>query len=433
MKRNFAMRTEQPLRRLQLSRVASVFILSALVILSLVSCSKSRKVLGAHETLWRQKDLLITYSCSAPPTEANSQRASSESFNMIPAAEESLEFATKCGIKLMLEHGRLTPSIANDPAKLDELAHVIDRVKNHPALECYYLYDEPKASDFPAVAKLVKFIRDRDPKHFSFVNMLAVHAVPGYAVPYQPGVDPSKTYNQFLKDYIEEVKPDLLSYDYYNFMRKPNGEAEDHGMYFVNLSLVRDVARAARIPFCNIIQSCTFDKTFRCPTESELRWQVYTTLAYGGRGISYFLYWGPKKYGGVYQDAKPFPPLLDPIVQLNNEMKALSPTLMKLNSTHVFNTEPIPTIKGTIPQWSPIQISSPGSFVLGLFAKQTKEDHFIVVNTNYRDAVVAKIHVTGKTVRAFDCGTASWTDVSLDSGDFSASLEPGGGKLFSFE
>ena len=42
-----------------------------------------------------------------------------------------------------------------------------------------------------------------------------------------------------------------------------------------------------------------------------MRWLVYTTLAYGGKGISYFLYWGPKAYGGLYQDGVRTPLALD--------------------------------------------------------------------------------------------------------------------------
>ncbi len=167
----------------------------------LTSCAKTNKIIGAHETQWKQKELIITYSCSAPPTEENVKNASNENFNMIPASEEALDFAAKHNIKVMLEHGRLTPTIASDPEKLNELVQVIERVKDHPALECYYLFDEPVAKDIPKVSKLVSLIREIDPKHFCFVNMLPVQGVPGYAVPIEPGVDPSKTYAKFLKNY----------------------------------------------------------------------------------------------------------------------------------------------------------------------------------------------------------------------------------------
>lgn len=384
---------------------------------------------------WVQKDLLITYSCSAPPTEKMMQTASDQSFNMIPAWEETLAFAQKHNMKVMLEHGRLTPTIANDQQKLDELGQVIDRVKNNPALECYYLFDEPKASDFPALAKMVDVIRGRDPNHFCFINMLPMHAILGYAVPNKPGADPCQAYKQFLNEYIKQVKPDVLSYDYYEFLQEQTGKPKDLGFYFLNLSIVRDAARAAKIPFVNIIQSCTFDKTFRLPTANELRWQVYTTLAYGGRGISYFLYWGPKKFGGVYRDGEVCNDLLQPIVQLNKELKQLSATMMQLTSAEVFNTQPMPTLSAPIPELSPVKILTPGPYVLGLFssAKSTRADHFMLVNTNYKEASTAQVKVQGKTLSQFDRATGEWRSIARnEAGVADIHIEPGDGALFRF-
>jgi len=38
----------------------------------------------------------------------------------------------------------------------------------------------------------------------------------------------------------------------------------------------------------NIGQACTWDaKLMRVPTDNEMRYLVYTTLAYGAQGISY--------------------------------------------------------------------------------------------------------------------------------------------------
>lgn len=353
---------------------------------------------------------------------------------MIPAWLETLDFAQKHNIKVMLEHGLLTPHIANDANKLQELAQLIDSVKQHPALESYYLFDEPKQSDLDSVGKMVQFIRERDPNHFCFVNMLPVHAVPGYAVPLKPGEDPSKTYVEFLKEYITKVKPDLLSYDYYNFLKNASGAPEDHGMYFVNLSLIRDVARAAKIPFINIIQACTFDKTWRRPTASELRWQVYTTLAYGGKGISYFLYWGPSRYGGIYQDGKVCHELLEPIVQLNKEMTQMSSTLMSLESEHVFNTEPISGTQSTIPQWSPVQLLSKGKYVLGLFSRERKTNYFMLVNSDYRAGATARFKVSGRNLSVYQPKEDKWTNVAAGAdGAYSVNLAAGDGRLFHFE
>lgn len=378
------------------------------------------------KTKWRQKDLLITYSCSAPATKENIDRASKEDFNLIPASQEALDLAEKNGLRVMLEHGRLTPNIADDPEKLNELAQVIAQVKDHPALEAYYLFDEPKASDIPAVAKLVSFIRQHDPKHFSFVNMLPAHAIPG-----KQGVDPSLTYLSYLRDYIKAVKPDLLSYDYYDFYENAEGQPVDLGFYFFNLELIRKAAQEAGIPFINIIQACKFDNNWRTPSDGELRWQVYTTLAYGGRGISYFLYWGPAKYGGIYQNGKPGK-LLEPVEKLNREMKALSHTLMNLQSVSVYNTRSSNNAKHPS---LPVQILSPGPFVLGYFSSRKDHvDHFMLVNADYRKSVTARIKVNCKSLSEFDRVKTSWSVLpAKDNGEYHLDFAAGDGRLFHFD
>jgi len=436
------------------SKLLAVLTLSVVLAFGVSGCSKNKKVWGDHRTGWKQKELIVTYSCSAPPTETTVENASKQAFNLIPNSQETLDLAAKHGMKIMLEHGRLTPAIADDKPKLDELSNVIRQVKNHTSLEGYYLFDEPKAADIPALAKMVAFIRERDPNHYCFINMLPIYGVPGYAVPLEPGVDPSKTYMKFVKNYIETVKPDILSYDFYAFHKKPNGDPIDTCGYFANLSLIREAAKAAQIPFINIIQACAFDNTFRTPNADEMRWQVYTTLAYGGRGVSYFLYWGPKKFGGIYQDGKEAP-LLEPIVRLNQEMRSLSDELMQLTSEQVFNSEfaPANAKPMVVPPDSPVQIKSNGDFVLGLFSSNQSNskssghsvdkssdrsvgksiDHFMLVNTNYREKWQAKFSVLGEKLEEFDRVQGKWFSVETkEPGEFELTISPGDGRLFRF-
>lgn len=98
--------------------------------------------------------------------------ASSEHFNMVPAWEQTLDFAAKHGVKVMLEHGLLSPGTMQSPDQIAALDALIDRVKKHPALESYYVLDEPKATDFSLLQKMVQHLRERDPKHLAFITML---------------------------------------------------------------------------------------------------------------------------------------------------------------------------------------------------------------------------------------------------------------------
>ena len=389
------------------------------------ACSK--RVIGAHKTGWRQNEFLISYCCSAPPTQESIARAKNENFNFVPAWIETLDFAEKQGIKVMLEHGLLHPDTAYSEEKLKQLDALVDKVKDHPALGAYYVFDEPQEKQFHAVAAIVDRIRKRDPNHLSFVNMLPIYGVPGKAK-----TDPAQTYLDYLCDYIKVVKPDLLSYDYYTFMQN-EGKPYDLDSYFVNMSLVREAAHRARIPFLNIIQASQFVSNYRQPNEAELRWQVYTTLAYGGRGISYFLYWGPTAYMGIYRDGKPVEAMLRPIVQLNKELKSLSPELLQLNSTGLYHTEPLPAGGKHIPTSCPIQIQSKSEIVLGLF-KSSHGDAFMLVNRDYRQPCALSFKVQNKTeLQIFDRENGTWKQIKAnDAGCFEVELKAGDGQLLRY-
>lgn len=63
------------------------------------------------------------------------KNAAAENFNMIPGWTKTLDFAAKHKMTVMLEEGRQTPHIANNPEKLKELEQVIEKVKNHLDLD----------------------------------------------------------------------------------------------------------------------------------------------------------------------------------------------------------------------------------------------------------------------------------------------------------
>jgi len=77
------------------SRLIPLLILPLMLVSLLFGCTKTRKVLGAHKTDWKQEELIITYSCSAPPTETSVKNSAAEDFNLIPNAEETLDLAQK--------------------------------------------------------------------------------------------------------------------------------------------------------------------------------------------------------------------------------------------------------------------------------------------------------------------------------------------------
>jgi hypothetical protein len=98
------------------------------------------------------------------------------------------------------------------------------------------------------------------------------------------------------------------------------------------------------LPFWNIVLTATHFN-YREVTAADLRFQVYSTLAYGARGIAYFTYFAPKV--GNYRMA-PVDQFGNPteawgrLQNVNLQIEKLAPTLLKLRSDEVYHFGAIP-------------------------------------------------------------------------------------------
>ena len=411
-----------------------------------VSAESAKPVAG-----WKQKNFLITFWCPPPATDENLAAVAKEGFSLTWTPTNGLDVAARHGLRAMLTSDLLQPDVLDNAAKRAELDALIKRVKNHPALEAYYITDEPGAGAFPGLGKLVAYLRERDPSHFAYINLFptyaneeqlgvsadtAERAKVGYPTNYA-GVNTSDEtvlrYREHLKQFVEIVKPDLISYDHYHFLKNSDGTPTDGKQYFLNLGLIRRAALEAKKPFVNIIQADTIEKSWRLPNGNEMRWLVFTTLAYGGHGINYFTYWGPASYNGLYQDGKPMP-LLQEVIPLNREIARFGPTLLNLDSIGAYQTAPLPYGAEAIPTNCPVQIKGGGEFVLGLFGKNSRPTAFMIVNRNYREAAEAEIQIAlpGRRLEELDRKTGKWSHVKNLSGTRveKIRLAPGDGRLF---
>lgn len=407
-------------------------------------------VVGAEEkaaaNTWKQKQFIITCWMPPPATDENLSTFSAEHYNVTWASVKELDLVAKHGLRAMLRNGLLRPKVLDDPARLAKLDALIEKVKHHPALEAYFITDEPGAGAFAGLGKLVAYLKQRDPEHLAYINLF-----PTYATEKQLGVSADaaerakvglptnfegvgvsdKTvlaYREHVKQFIEIVKPDLISYDHYHFLKTGDGK-----QYFLNLALIRQAALEANRPFLNIIQGSNGVKSWRLPIPTEMRWLIYTTLAYGGRGISYFTYWGPKRFGGLYRDGKPGP-LAKVVAALNAEVAKMGPVLLTLDSVGVYHTAPLPYGTEAVPVDAPVQIFGAGEFVLGLFAQAGKTMGFMIVNRNYEkpaDAVL-KVTIPGQSIEELDRKTGKWSaGPSIDSDrTVHVKLGSGDGRLF---
>jgi len=400
----------------------------------------------ATDARWTQKQFIITFWCPPPATDEALARVAAEGFNLTWTPPEGLDLAAKHKLRAMLQSGLLQPEVLDDTVRRAELDALIQRVKNHPALEAYYLTDEPGAGAFAGLARLVAYLRERDPQHVAYINLFptnaneqqlgvsadaAERARVGYPTDFA-GVDTSDKavlrYREHLKQFVEIVRPDLISYDHYHFLKGSDGK-----QYFLNLGLIRRAALEARKPFLNIIQADTIEKSWRLPNADEMRWLVFTTMAYGGRGISYFTYWGPKAYNGLYQDGQPAP-LLQPVVALNQEIAKFGPALMELESLGAYQTAPLPYGAEALPHPGAVQIAGKGAFVVGVFGKDGSASSFMIVNRYYmqQQTATVRVMIPGRKLQELDRKTGEWTRGQTLNRKrvVEIKLAPGDGRLF---
>lgn len=266
---------------------------------------------------------------------------------------------------------------------------IIDAVRGHAAALGFFLRDEPGVPMMSGLGEMAGLLRNVSPGKWPYVNLF-----PTYASSRQLG---AASYEDYVQEFIRDVHPPFLSYDNYSLL---NGRMDDR--FYTNLEIIRRFSLQAGIPFWNVILANTLFNYME-PSDATLHLQVYSTLAYGGRGIEYFTYFTPDV--GNFRMAA-----IDPfghrtatwymLRRVNNEIHVLAPWLAGLRSTGVYHSPPVP------PQSKPLSESrwvesvkaedpsSPGApprFLIGEFADKNGKPFLMLVNEDLSCSIHFKI------------------------------------------
>jgi len=207
--------------------------------------------------------------------------------------------------------------------------------------------------------------------------------------------------------------------------------------YWPHLEIVRFHCLKAKTPLIQIICSLPHFN-YRDPSEADLRWQVYTSLAYGSRGIIYFTYWdvkelatnqGPaiitmdgkrdKKYGYVRS--------------INKRIARLGPVLLRLTSTGVYHTDPVPSGSQRLTADAPVKKADGGPMVIGCFRDAKGLYYIMPVNRSFSKKIIAKLAMKGEFVSASEVSQKTGkllASVSVSPKTLDVPLEAGEGRLY---
>jgi hypothetical protein len=379
------------------------------------------------------KGFIISYWCGLPAggnydgqyaevAECNFTHAMYPNNGATPEQNKAiLDACEKHGLKYFVYDGRALSRNPGDALFTKNLDAMVADYAGHPALAGYFLSDEPGPGAFPILAAVHERLLTKDPKRLPLINLLPIYVDEKYI---------GMNYENYVEKLCTAVKPKMLCYDHYALF-----EGTERDSYFANMETIRRHALQHHAAMGFIFQ-CTPHGTYRDPSESDLRWQVNTALAYGCTALLYFTYFTPTDaesnfHNGIL-DAKGNRTAHYAMAKaINAQLKVLSATLVRLKSTAVYHTAPIPKGCAPVPANAPIQVKQGGPVVLGFFKHDDNTRWAIAVNRDLHNATNAALKFDSKTTALEELSprTGKLSPVTLSDRAAQFSLPPGGMRI----
>ncbi|MDR1666149.1 MAG: hypothetical protein LBS03_00425 [Bacteroidales bacterium] len=242
-----------------------------------------------------------------------------------------------------------------------------------------YIKDEPNASLFPNLNLWAEAVRKQG--LLPYINLF-----PDYASNEVLGSD---GYENHLDEFVNSCHPEYISYDNYSLF----GETLHEDRFYGNLESVRKKSLQHGIPFWNVILSNTH-YNYAEPSPATLSVQVYSTLAYGGRGIGYFTHYAPKRDDYRLAPVDQFgyrTKTWEWVRNLNLQIHALAPVYCTLKSVNVFHTGNVPKNARGIASAVHLQSIGEGRLLVGEFVDPAGKPYLLIVNKDLKTSVYLNV------------------------------------------
>jgi hypothetical protein len=288
-----------------------------------------------------------------------------------PAALDNCQAA---GLQAIVSDARTSgydwASTVDENKAKTNVAALMAETGKHPAVFGYYLRDEPPAAWFPNLEKVAAQVRQLAPGKWPYINLF-----PDYAENWQLG---TTNYSEYLERFIAACHPQILSYDNYSIM--DDGSLRNN--YWSNLEAVRNAALKHNLVFWNIVLSVAHF-SYREASAADLRFEAYTSLAYGARGIAYFTYFAPPVGGYRAAPIDQFgheTPNWHHLQNVNLQIQNLGPSLLQLKSDAIYHLGQVPPGCHAPPTNSLISAISGDNWLVGDFTHADHSRYALVVN-----------------------------------------------------
>jgi hypothetical protein len=289
-----------------------------------------------------------------------------------------LDACQKHGIRALVFDEKITGAFDapyNSETANKYLVDLIGKVNDHPAVYGYHLKDEPGPDQFPELSKSVQLVKELAPGKWPYINLL-------------PTMVYGDAYNSYLEQFATICKPTAFSYDNYAQDYSIDGGAKS--FFWKNLLQVREASLKHGLPFWNIILTAPHF-SYKELTPSDLRLQMYGSLVYGAKGLSFYKFisaplpifnapdLGNFRLAPLDQFGEKNP-IWYTLRNFNRQIQNIGPTLLKLRSDDVYHIGVVPenhhgandkTLVKDIPQ---------GEFIVGDFTHEDGSRYVMIVN-----------------------------------------------------
>lgn len=306
---------------------------------------------------------------------------------------------------------------------------------NDPMVYSIHGGDEPRESEFPALAKQRDELKKIAPNLHYSNNLLPVYGFANY-----------RKYEDYLEKYFSQIKPKMVTYDHYAFQSDDLTYCAPD--YFPNLEIFRKIAQKYHADYGVFMQLLGFGGN-RPVNENEIRFQVFTSLAYGYKSLGWFTFFEPI---GEYDDWKDA--IIDTkgnrtyhysmIRRINAQILQLGKTLLALDSTGIYFNQNVPFLCHGLNESSLVKSIENGDALAGEFINpKTKELYVMIVNRSFLNGATLEVKfsnqvksitpvspLTGKLEAPIkiDHNWLSFSGKAID-----VNLKPGEGRLFKLE
>jgi len=225
-----------------------------------------------------------------------------------------------------------------------KIKETVEKSKGHDCVIGYYLIDEPGAKSFPALGKAVAAVKKYDPGKIAYINLFPRYATTDSVENPNSQLE-TKSFTEYLERYVQEVKPQFISYD--NYMVEYSDDMHDKSkaaVYYADLLQIREIAQKYKLPFWNIVSCNRIQDKTPAPSPARFAFQAYTTLAAGGRGLGWFIYYHRPDFSYSPIDPQGRKTVSWQYLQaINKHIRTLGPIMNRMESTGVYFTSPTPT------------------------------------------------------------------------------------------